>query len=72
MVARKLFRAGLNISLICAFGVARAGDLPDPRITPGAIDTSITQENIHQTVCVKGYTKTVRPPAYYTNGLKKR
>lgn len=51
---------------------AQAGDLPDPRLTPGAIDTSITQGNIHQTVCVKGYTKTVRPPAYYTNGLKKR
>jgi hypothetical protein len=49
-----------------------AGDLPSPTLTPGAIDPGITQENIQTTVCVKGYTKTVRPPAYYTNNLKKR
>jgi hypothetical protein len=49
-----------------------ASDLPDPSITPGAIDTSITQANIQQTICVKGYTKRVRPPAHYTNKLKKR
>jgi hypothetical protein len=48
-----------------------AGDLPDSLITPGAIDPNITQDNIQETVCVKGYTKTVRPPAYYTNKLKK-
>lgn len=51
---------------------ASAGDLPDPTMTPGAIDPAITQENIQNTVCVRGYTKTVRPPAYYTNRLKKR
>jgi hypothetical protein len=45
--------------------------LPNPSITQGAINTNITQENIQSTVCVKGYTKTVRPPAYYTNRLKK-
>src|SRR5665647_3646009 len=49
-----------------------ASDLPDPRLTPGAINMSITQQNIHQTVCIKGYTKTIRPPAHYTNKLKKR
>ena len=49
-----------------------ASDLPDPRITPGVIDTQITQQNIHATICVRGYSKTVRPPAYYTNALKKR
>jgi hypothetical protein len=31
----------------------------------------VTQENIRTTICVKGWTKTVRPPAYYTNRLKK-
>ena len=52
-------------------GVAIAGDLPNPSLTPGAIDPSVTQANIQSTVCVKGYTKTVRPPAYFTNKLKK-
>jgi hypothetical protein len=51
---------------------AFASDLPNPQLTPGAIDNSITQQNIHSTVCVKGYTKTIRPPANYTNKLKKR
>jgi len=51
--------------------LAFAGDLPDPRITPGAIDGAVTQSNIHETVCVKGYTKTVRPPQNFTNKLKK-
>jgi hypothetical protein len=55
-----------------ASGLAFGGDLPAPRLTPGATDPAVRRENIHQTVCVKGYTKTVRPPAYYTNGLKKK
>lgn len=51
--------------------VAHATDLPDPHITPGATDSAVTQENIQDTICVKGYTKTIRPPAYVTNKLKK-
>ncbi len=50
---------------------AWAADLPDPQLTPGAINPGITQENIQQTVCVKGYTKKIRPPAHVTNKLKK-
>lgn len=50
---------------------ASAGDLPDKKMTPGAINESVTQENIHETICVKGYTKTIRPPSYFTNKLKK-
>jgi hypothetical protein len=51
---------------------AWTSDLPDPVITPGAINPGITQENIRQTVCVKGYTKKIRPPAHLTNKLKKQ
>jgi len=57
--------------LLLLSGFAFAGDLPNVRLTPGAIDPSITQANVLSTVCVKGYTKTVRPPAYVTNKLKK-
>lgn len=49
-----------------------AADLPDPALTPGAVNPDVTQANIRNTVCVKGWTKTVRPPASYTNRLKKR
>lgn len=60
----------ITLFLLISLNV-QAGDLPDNRLTPGAIDTSITQQNIYTTVCVKGYTKTVRPPVYFTNKLKK-
>ena len=46
------------------------GVLPDSNCTPGAIDPRVTQDNIQQTICAKGYTKTVRPPTSYTNQLK--
>ncbi len=36
----------------------------------GAISTTVTQDNIQSTICVSGYTKTIRPPASYTNKLK--
>jgi hypothetical protein len=62
----------LFLLLVTLFRTAIAGDLPDSRLTPGAVDSSITQQNIQQTVCVRGYVKTVRPPASYTNKLKKR
>jgi hypothetical protein len=35
--------------------------LPDPRCTPGATSRAVNQSNIHSTICVRGYTKTVRP-----------
>lgn len=44
--------------------------LPDPRCTPGAIDPAVTQENIHSTICVSGYTSTIRPPSSATSASK--
>jgi hypothetical protein len=37
---------------------------------PGAIDPRVTQTNIQQTICLKGYTATVRPPTSYTGPIK--
>lgn len=36
----------------------------------GALNPAVTQDNIKQTVCVPGWTKTVRPPVAYTTKLK--
>lgn len=50
-----------------------AGDLPDPRITPGKTDQRITQDNIDTTICDHhGWmqTNSIRPPVRYTNALK--
>ena len=48
------------------------GVLPDINCTPGAIDPTVTEENIYQTICVKGYTTKVRPPVEYTQKLKQQ
>ena len=45
--------------------------LPDPDCTPGAASPRVSQNNIHSTICVPGYTKPpVRPPLSYTAPLK--
>ena len=46
--------------------------LPDPARTPGATNPAVTPATIHTTICVPGWTATVRPPAAYTTGLKRR
>ena len=44
--------------------------LPDPNCTPGAASPHVTQNNIHSTICVPGYTKAIEPPVSYTGPLK--
>lgn len=56
--------------VLLALPALGATDLP-LATTPGAADPNITQDNIQSTVCVAGYTKTVRPPVAYTNRLKR-
>jgi hypothetical protein len=51
--------------------VSRAG-LPDLRCTPSALNRDVRQSNIEATICVSGWTRTVRPPTSYTNKLKVR
>lgn len=48
------------------------GALPDTTCTPGALNPAVTQANIQQTICVKGYTATIRPPLSYTGPLKRK
>jgi len=62
----------LFILMALLSSTAFAGDLPDPVKTPGAINPLVTQDNIKTTICVKGWTKTIRPPVTYTNRLKKK
>ena len=46
--------------------------LPNPIATPGALNPDVTQANINQTICVRGWTATIRPPASYTTSLKRQ
>lgn len=44
-------------------------ELP-PITTPGKLNPKVTQANIRSTVCVAGWTKTVRPSSRFTNRIK--
>jgi hypothetical protein len=56
--------------------VTATAGLPPPS-TPGATNPAVTQANIHRTatspgtICVSGWTATIRPPASYTSELKR-
>jgi hypothetical protein len=49
--------------------VARSIYMPN---VPGVTNPNVTQDNIDKTICVSGWTKTIRPPVGYTNKLKKK
>ena len=58
----------------CGFENANATSvvLPISSATSGTINSAVTQGNVHSTICVSGYTKTIRPPASYTTKLKRQ
>jgi hypothetical protein len=45
-------------------------ELPDPHCTPGALNPAVKQSTIDDTICVSGYTKTIRPSASVTDREK--
>ena len=43
---------------------------PNAVMTPGALNRTVRQATIGTTICVHGWTRTIRPPVSYTNRLK--
>lgn len=49
-----------------------ADALPNPQLTPGALNPNVTQENLRETICRPGgYTRSIRPDEAYTERLKR-
>jgi hypothetical protein len=46
--------------------------LASATFTPGSLNPAVTQATIRATICVRGWTKTVRPSQSYTTPLKLR
>jgi len=71
---RDVLVAAAVVLAVAAIFVHRPASGPtiraSPTLTPGALNPDVTQANIHDTICVRGWTKTVRPPVEYTNALK--
>jgi hypothetical protein len=66
---RWLFVLGLLLAIAGAGG-SLGGELPDPARTPGLTNPDVTQQNIKDTICKPGWTKTIRPPLKYLDDLK--
>lgn len=65
-----LISATLGLAACGAATYSESSGLPNIKLTPGAINPSVSQTNIRSTICVSGWTATVRPPVTYTNQLK--
>lgn len=64
------------ISLILLMGAttAWAGDLPDPSLTPGALDPEVMQSNIKESICKAGHftwTEGHMPPKSFLEKTEK-
>ena len=73
LVAAALALAALALVLLLAEQRTRAqAVVADPLRTPGVLNPDVTQATIRATICVQGWTRTVRPPTEYTDALKLR
>jgi hypothetical protein len=62
----------LVLATLLASGARARSSLPDPSTTPGAINPAVTQKTIGETICARGWTRMARPPAEYTEELKRQ
>jgi len=61
----------LGIAIVSPHGSSSKGPYhADIVRSPGVLNPDVTQSNINSTICVQGWTKTIRPPTSYTNALK--
>ena len=70
-----LFALALLLALLLVFPHRRAelaSDRASWTLTPGALNPDVTQATIRSTICKRGWTRTIRPPASYTGDLKVR
>ena len=70
VAARHLLRFAFVVAIVPALP-AWAAD-PDYSLPPGALNPNVTQANIGVTICLRGWTRTVRPPLAYTSHLKRK
>ena len=61
---------GLAVTVGSGAAADRLPGEPDPNLTPGALNPAVTQATINTTICVSGWTATIRPSSSYTGRLK--
>jgi hypothetical protein len=73
---KKILSSSLLLAVLTTVSASSAGASPvglaNRARTPGAVNPRVTQSNIHSTICVAGYSSSIRPPESYTERLKFR
>jgi hypothetical protein len=72
LLATALALAVVALVLVLARHAGAPAIVADPVRTPGVLNPDVTQATIGTTICVQGWTRTIRPPTEYTNALKLR
>ena len=72
LVATAVVFAVVALALVLTRRPGAPAVVADPVRTPGVLNPDVTQATIGTTICVRGWTRTVRPPTEYTNALKLR
>jgi len=72
LVATALALALVAVVLVLAQRAGAPVVVADPVRTPGVLNPDVTQETVGVTICVQGWTRTVRPTTDYTSALKLR
>ena len=70
LLAVSVTLAVLALLLVVRGQQAAPAVVADPVRTPGVLNEEVTQATIGSTICVHGWTRTIRPPTDYTNTLK--
>ncbi|MEX1357240.1 MAG: hypothetical protein WD981_01315 [Gaiellaceae bacterium] len=65
-----LAAAALFLLLGARRGPAFSPERASWTVTPGVLNPQVAQDTIAQTICVDGWTSSIRPPTEYTNRLK--
>ena len=55
----------------CWSAAGRAAELPDRKLTPGTVNSAISEDQYRAQCHTKGWTRLYRPPVSFTNSLKK-
>ena len=66
------FCAAFFTTVLSLGGFRAEAQLPDPALTPGAVNPAVAQDTIASTICARGWTRTIRPSQSYTQALKRQ
>jgi hypothetical protein len=72
LVATAIALAVVAFVLVLTQRAGAPAVVADPARTPGVLNPDVTQATIATTICLSGWTRSIRPPTGYTTALKLR